>query len=568
MLASVMTEQDLRALIARGESLTLEFKRDAPLGDDELVEAVVCLANTEGGTLLLGVEDDGTVSGLHDSHLPAHPRALEALIANRTIPGVRLSVQLVDVGGKLVAVLEVTKAPGVVQSSDGRSFHRFWAGGGEPECRPMRPNEIASRLAHLGKLDYSAQVLHRAAWKDLDPLELERLKQEVERNSRADKSLLELSNEALAQALELVVESSGRLVPTVAGVLLVGHEKAIRDFVPTHEAAFQVLRPKQQVEVNEFFRGPLVKLFRRFEDFLVARNPEEEFSLGIQRIGVPRYSLEAFREALANALVHRDYTLNYMVQVKIDHVEGGLVITSPGGFVEGVGIDNLLITGPRPRNRVLADAFKRLGLVERAGRGVERIFEYVLELGRPAPSYAGSDRSSVRVFLPGGDADLAFVKFIIELKDRQQQPLDWRLLLLLRRVADEGELTTAEAAGLIQREAAQARGLLESMVEQGLLEAKGVKRSRSYHLSAGVYERLGKTAAYVRRRGVDEIQQEQMVIRYLQQYGRIKRRDVMELLPQLNRDQASYLLRRMAEKGVLEAFGEKRGRFYELSEKT
>lgn len=556
-----MTHEELRRLISTGETLTVEFKRDAPLSDDEFAEAVVCLANTEGGVLLLGVEDDGVVSGLHTHHLPAAPRAIEAMIANKTVPSVRPSVELHQLTEGVVAVVQVEKARGVIQTSDGRTVHRFWAGRGEPECRPMRPNEVTSRWAHLGVFDLSAQVLEDATWDELNPLEFERLRQTLKQRPRSDASLAESSDETLARALGLAELKSGQLLPTVAGMLLVGHLEPLRRCVPTHEAAFQILGPRLRVELNEFYREPLVQLFQRFEQLLDAQNVEQEFHLGIQRIAIPRFPKDAFREAVANALVHRDYSLNYAVHVKIDPTEGGLLVSSPGGFVEGINLHNLLVAGPRARNRTLADAFKRLGLVERTGRGVERIFEQVLETGRPAPSYAGSSSSEVRVLLPDRDADLAFVRMIIEVRDREQRSFDWRQLLILRQASDEGELTTSEVAELIQRDAAYARILLEELVELGLLESKGPKRSRSYHLSAGAFERLGRKRSYVRRRGLDELMRRQLVRAHLEAYGRITRAEVADLC-QITPRQAEYLLRKMREEGeILPAPGRERGKY-------
>jgi len=558
-----MTVKELKALIQEGESLTVEFKRDAPISDSDLVEAVVCLANTEGGTVLLGVEDDGTVTGLHKSHLPANSRALEALIANKTIPGVRIRIELVELGKLTVAALGVDKANYVVQTSDGRSPHRFIAGQGTPECRPMHPNEVVSRLSHLGQHDYSAQPLQQATWDDLDPLEFERLRQTVDDNARSDKDLQGLPNETLAQALDLAVRREGKLTPTVAGILIAGRRQAIREFVPAHEAAFQVMGSDLNVTFNEFYREPLVKLFGRFEELLQARNSEEEFSFGIQRIGVPLYPLAAFREALANALVHRDYAILNAVYMRIDPRREGLIISNPGGFVQGVTLSNLLVTGPHPRNRVLADAFKRLGLVERTGRGVERIFEAILGVGRRPPSYAGSTSSEVRVFIPGGEADLDFVRLVMEVQNRAQRRFDWPYLLTLRQIADEGELTTEEVAELVQNDKTQARTLLENMVELGLLESKGPKRDRSYHLSAGVFESIGKPSSYIHRKGVSKDQEERAALQFASTYGRITRSDVLELLPHLTKRQATYLLSRLVEESKLVAKGSKGGRFYE-----
>jgi ATP-dependent DNA helicase RecG len=219
-----MTVEEITALIAQGESLTVEFKGegDAPLSDSKLVEAVVCLANTEGGHLLLGVEDDGRVTGLHSSRRSVNERALEALVANRSVPGVRVRVQLIQLEGKTVAVFAVDQANYIVQTSDGGAPYRLIVGRGEPECRPMHPSDIASRLAYLGQYDHSAQPLPAARWHDFDPLEFERLRQTIERNARSDKSLQGLSDEALTLALGLAVRREETLIPTVAGMLGAG----------------------------------------------------------------------------------------------------------------------------------------------------------------------------------------------------------------------------------------------------------------------------------------------------------------------------------------------------------
>ncbi|MDY7090354.1 MAG: ATP-binding protein, partial [Actinomycetota bacterium] len=113
-----------------------------------------------------------------------------------------------------------------------------------------------------------------------------------------------------------------------------------------------------------------------------ARHQEEELQFGLVRVAVSNYSETAFREAVANALIHRDYTRRGAVYVQWN--EDQLEISSPGGFPSGVRVDNLLVTPPHPRSPLLADAFKRIGLVERTGRGINRMFAEQLRFGRPA----------------------------------------------------------------------------------------------------------------------------------------------------------------------------------------
>jgi len=167
-------------LISRKESITLEFKSDqGPLGDSDLIDAVVCLANAQGGHLLIGVEDDGTVTGLHTLH-QTRPEQLAALIANRTVPPIQVSVDFVDINVQdahtQVAVVVVPTSTQPAATSSGRLLIRYLDSRGKPGCRPLYPNELSSWQTDRGQLDISAQVVSGTNWDDLDPLEFERLR--------------------------------------------------------------------------------------------------------------------------------------------------------------------------------------------------------------------------------------------------------------------------------------------------------------------------------------------------------------------------------------------------------
>ncbi|HEX9764824.1 MAG TPA: ATP-binding protein, partial [Candidatus Acidoferrales bacterium] len=291
------------------------------------------------------------------------------------------------------------------------------------------------------------------------------------------------------------------------GLLLFGREEALRRLLPTHEVAFQALAG-QKVEVNDFFRWPLLRLVEELLARFRARNREEEVLVGMLRIGVPDYPPAAFREGLANALIHRDYTRLGAVHVQwhADRLE----IASPGGFPEGVRLDNLLVTQPRPRNPLLADAFKRAGVVERTARGIDTIFHEQLRNGRPAPSYARSNEAGVVLVLPGGKANLAFAQFVAE-ESQAARPLALDDLLLLNQLWLERRASTGEAAAVIQKPEAEARARLLRLVEAALIESRGEGKGRTWLLSAAAYRRLGEPGAYVRQRGFEPLQQAQMV---------------------------------------------------------
>lgn len=527
-------EARLMALLQVGESLSVEFRGESmkALSDAELVESVVCLANRDredDGWLLVGVEDDGTVTGAKPRHgSVTDPDRVVALIANRTRPSLSVRAFVVNMNGREVLAVQAPRARITTGTADGRYVRRVILGTGEPGCLPMTPSDILSRQSIAIQEDVSARIVEGTSWDDVDPLEILRLRDTIERY-RGD------------------------------AVLLAGKEQSIRRRLPTHEAAFQVLSDVN-VAVNQFYRSPIVRTLEEMLLFLRARNSETEVMAGMFRIGIPNYSERAFREGVVNALVHRDYTRQGAVHVqwREDRIE----ISSPGGFPEGVHLNNLLVTPPRPRNPRLADSFKRLGLVERTGRGIDTIFSEQLRNGRPVPDYGRSTSVWVTLVIPGGRANLEFIRLVLE-QDESGRSLSLDELLILNSLFTDRRIDTATAAKVIQKPEAETRGALERLGERGLIEPRGERRGRVYHLSAAVYRMLGQKAAYVRVRGFEPEQHRQMILRYLRKHGAITRSETADLC-QVSPDQATRILKGLVDDGHLVLRGRGRGAYYEL----
>lgn len=247
--------------------------------------------------------------------------------------------------------------------------------------------------------------------------------------------------------------------------------------------------------------------------------------------------------------------------------DDALVVSNPGGLVDGVTLANLLVTEPRPRNPALADAMKRIGVVERSGRGVDKIFRGLLKFGRPAPDYSHTSAQSVVLRLPTTEADLDFRRLVVEEERRRHAELPIDSLIALAALRELKRLSADALAERIQRDATSARRTLEALTEAGLVEAHGATRAPSYTLSASLYQAVGDKAAYTRQLGFSAIQHEQMVLSYVRQHGQIKRADVMELC-RLSEDQAKKLLLRLREQERLTRNGERRGSYYTLGPKA
>lgn len=130
-------EHELITILDQGETLAVEFKSDARgLPDRDLVAAVVALANTEGGLILFGVEDDGAVTGAQPGHQDS--TGLVALVVNRTKPSVAVSAEVVDWGNKKVLRILVPRSRNIISTSDGRLLRRRIMASGRPRIMPCR----------------------------------------------------------------------------------------------------------------------------------------------------------------------------------------------------------------------------------------------------------------------------------------------------------------------------------------------------------------------------------------------------------------------------------------------
>ena len=527
----------MKSAIPERETLEIEFKSDQKkLPDNDIVDAVVAFANTIGGTIYLGVENDGTVTGLHKAH---HDYTqLAAYIANKTVPPVSVRVERLEEVFPVLA-MDVPKCQSIIAAYVGKIQRRRIKADGTPENVPMYPFEINTRLSELSLLDFSAQPVPGASYQDLDPLERERLRRII-LSYNGEKYLLELPDDELDKALQLVVTVADQLVPTYTGMLLLGKKEKLREYMPTAESAFLMMNGTE-VSTNETFYLPLLSAIERVLDFVNARNPERELDMGMFRISIPEFDRRAVREAVVNAFSHRDYTRLGRVLVRMD--ADGLTITNPGGFIEGVTVQNILNVEPHGRNPVLADALKRIGLAERSGRGVDRIYEGSLRYGRDLPDYSETSATSVTLFIPRGMPDKHLVALISEQQQRTGEPVPLNALLALNLLRQARRMTAGEISKEAHIPEAKIRATLEYLTETGLIEAIGTGRGRAYILSAKSYKDPVK---YVRQTDIDQLRYPELVLKLARQKGSISRKDVIELL-HISPSQAYRLLKKLAE---------------------
>ena len=531
-------------LVPTKETLTVEFKSDwKKYSDANLFEDVVAFANTEGGDLYLGIEDDGHITGVHADH--ANPIMLSAYIANNTVPPVSIRAEIIEEEAPVLKISVPKSSGGIVATASGKILRRRIKMDNTPENVPMYPIEIASRLSDLRLLDYSAMIVLEASISDFDPLEIERLRKIILAYD-GDKSLLELSNEELLKALGFTREQNGIDYPTITGLLMIGKSSAIERFVPTNSASFQVLEGTS-VRVNEDYKTPVLASIEKLMSHLEVWNPEKELEIGLFRMPAPEFNTRAIREGIVNAFSHRDYSKMGRVRVAIS--DEGLTIANPGGFIEGVTIDNLLTAEPHGRNQLLADALKRVGLAEKTGRGIDRIYEGSLIYGRTPPDYSATTSATVTLFIPRCKPDLQLARLIANEQSRLGRPLPINTLLVLNALKDMPRSDVKQLSSALRLSETMVKTILDKAIDHGLVEAFGGGRGRNYAIAHQLYYDK-KNTGYVLQKDIDQTRYLELITTMAQSNEFISRADVVNLL-HVTDAQAYTLLKKLVNQEVL-----------------
>jgi ATP-dependent DNA helicase RecG len=219
----------------------------------------------------------------------------------------------------------------------------------------------------------------------------------------------------------------------------------------------------------------------------------------------------------------------------------------------GITIDNILVHEPKSKNPLLAESFKRIGIIEQTGRGVDKIFMGQLRYGRPPPDYGRSDITGVRVILKGGEASKRFAAFVYD-SDRQGHRLTLEELILLNILYLDQRIDLISAQKAMQTDFAEAQRILEALRSNGLIVANEKGDQQIYELSLEMQKKLGLPVAPARLDGFDRIRQEELVLDYTSAHGKITRGEVVQLLG-ISDTKARRVLERMRAENKLKQEG-------------
>ena len=516
----------------------------------------VCFANAEGGSLVLGVEDKIIGPKAFTGCPDFETWTIVKSVREGTKPSVSIEVIYHDY--KDVDLIEMKVRPGPYEAghslTDGSQTKRIGA-----DCVPIYPSSITPKFIHAERLDYSRAIVEGIEFDDLSKDEIKTIRSTIEL-SETSTDFLRLDDMELLKTLGMINQTkTGEIKTTVAGLLFAGNPTDIKNYLPYSEIVFVSYDEHGIEDYEKRYESGLLSMIWEFQELYNKKfNPVYHVDTGLVEIKIPKTPQPVLREALLNAVTHRDYNLQSSIFFRNypDRIE----LTNPGDFVSDITPNNILRHDPAWRNRLIAEIFQRMGLVRRSGLGVRRMYRYLMNKGKEPPIFS-EEGSEIRLTIYDRvDDDIA--KYLNNMENKKGAiPLDE--MIIISKIKSMGRIKTKEAAMATQRPVQEIKTVLTRMCNKGKLEQHGGGSGTNYRFSPLLYDALGDSIGYFRNGDIEKRRQKEMIIQFLKDRGKIKNEQAQSLL-KTDRDHAYLLLKEMKDNNDIKLIGSGRGSYYEL----
>lgn len=531
-----MTSADqLQAFLDSPEGSRIEFKRAAGgFHFEDLVKYCVALANEGGGVMLLGVTDKRPrqVVGTQAFREPGRTEAGLFERLRRHVP-----VEEYRHDGKRVLIVHI---PGRLSGSAWQYQGSFLMRAGD-SLVPMGDEQLRQIHAETGP-DFSAEICPRATIDDLDPTAIEVLRQLWQKKASQQDIAARPPERLLADA-ELIVD--GRI--TYAALILLGVRQALGRHLGQAEIVFEYRSteaPGPAADRREFRQGFLPVLDEIWR-LINLRNDLQHFQQGLFVWDVPTFSERAVREAVLNAVAHRDYRRGGSVFVR--QFQRRIEIVSPGGFPAGITPENVLWQ-QNPRNRRIVEVLGKCGLVERAGQGFDFIYRECIRQSKPLPDFFRTDEHSVWLTLHGDIQDPEFLRYLEEVGQERTASFSTEDFLIIDLVHREQPIPD------------YLKSRIQYLLDQGVIERVGRGRGVRHLLSRRLYRFLGKSGVYTRKLGLDRETNKALLLKHIAYNAPegCRFREIVQVLPSLSRSQIQKLLAELKRQERVYTTGDRR----------
>lgn len=528
------TPAEFAHLLAAPEGSRIEFKSaTGSYHFDKLLQYCVALANEGGGRIILGVSDLRPREVVGSASF-SEPGRTEAGLTQRL--GHRIPIEEYFHDGKRVLIVHVpSRLPGAAWSIDGCFLKR--AG---DDLVPLNDTELRAIFAETGP-DFSAEI-SPARLDALSPAAIAEFRRRWARKARQPR-IESWSDLEVLTAAELLVDER----PCYAALILFGTRETLGRHLAQAELVFEYRSSEASgpAQDREEYREGFFALHDALWQKVNLRNDRQSYQDDFFRYDIPTFDEVAIREALLNAVAHRDYRLGGSVFVR--QYARRLEVVSPGGFPPGITAQNIA-EQQNPRNRRLAEALAKAGLVERSGQGLNLMIESAIRQTKPLPDFSGSSAHEVRLVLAGTVQNPAFIRFLERLGDER-----------LSRFST-GDFLALDALQRDQPLPAHLQDRLPGLIEAGAVEGQGRGKYARYFLSRELYAVIGATGAYTRHKGLDHETNKALLIKHLADAAETGAplAELCQVLPALSESAVQRLLGELREEGKIGVRGTRR----------
>ena len=414
----------------------------------------------------------------------------------------------------------------------------------------MTPDQLRTILLE-NEPDFSAQVCPHA---DLGHLSLKAISllRQLWHKKTGNGNLLIMDNERLLRDAELLTDSG----LTLAGLILLGEHSALGRYLPQAELIFEYRTNETDTHYaqRKEFREGFLLFMDDLWNLVDARNEVQHYQDGLFVWDIRTFNEIVVREAILNAVCHRDYRLGGSVFIRQCHRY--LQITSPGSFPDGITPENILHR-QSPRNRRVAETLAKIGLAERSGQGADRMFKESIREGKGIPDYSDSDAYTVSLRLNGQVNDPAFLRFLEKIGAATRERFAAEDFLVLDLVHREQRLPKPLAHRA------------NRLCELGALERIGSGRGSRFIFSRRLYEHLGKRGVHTRKSGLDRNTNKELLFKHIRVNSELGSTftEFWQVLPSLSRGQIQVLLKELRRENRIHCIGFKRGARWHASER-
>lgn len=508
---------------------------------------IVALANEGGGKLILGVKENknGPHNIIGTSAWDGHEgKLIEDIYRDKQI---RVQIEILYEGTKRVLIIHIPSRPvGKTLKFEDVPLMRV----GE-DLLPMSDEQLLKILQEQ-EPDFSSTICPGLTIADLDVNAISKLK-EAYSKKQDNQQFLALPNDQALSDLGITVGNG----ITFAALILVGKKEVIQKHLPQSSIYLEYRNTLTQINFDnrQIFSEPYYLTIEKLWELINQRNGKVPVQQGPYIFDIPFFNKEVIREAINNAIAHRDYRRTSEVVIK--QFPNEMHITNPGGFPLGVTLDNLLTVNSTPRNRLLADIMAKTGVVERAGQGIDKIYYQTITESKPEPDYSKSDNYQVELRLSAIVEDKAFALFIhqFQLERKDTEKLSVQDVITLNKIR--------------KREARESfdPDVVRKLEKEGLIERHGKTKGAYYILARSYYEFTDEKGKYSRKTDWDERQAFYIILQHLQKFEKAKMTDFVDLFEgRLTRKQVRYMVDKLVEKRDLKRDGEGKGTVYSIGE--